>query len=163
MGRHYPWPAMVLACVLCMGVTLRAEDRIPVGVVEEVVLLPWAVHIEARIDTGAASTSLDARELVVKDDVVEFKLPDKYGGLKITLPVTAWRTIRSAGNRQRRPVVEMDICLGPRLVHARVNLNDRSRMKYPMILGRSVLKEGYVVDCLLSNILKPSCPEGATK
>lgn len=157
--RRVPLPAIILISILWAGGVLAAEETMAVGVVEEVVLLPWGVKLPARIDTGATTTSLDARDLVVKDDVAEFKVPDKYGGLKITLPVSAWRTVRSTGGRQRRPVVHMDICLGPKVIHARVNLNNRSRMKYPLILGRNVLKEGYFVDCLCANILKPSCAE----
>jgi hypothetical protein len=157
--RRVPLLAIVFISILWFGGVLKAEEKIAVGVVEEVVLLPWGVKLPARIDTGAATTSLDARDLVFKDDSVEFRLPDKYGGLKIALPVAAWRTVRSAGSRQRRPVVNMDICMGPKVLHARVNLNDRSRMKYPLILGRNILKEGFFVDCLCANILKPSCAE----
>jgi hypothetical protein len=121
------------------------------------------VKIPARVDTGAATTSLDARELVVKDDIAEFKLSEKYGGTRISLPVVRWREVRSASGRQRRPVVEMRICVGPKVVRAKVNLIDRSRMSYPLIIGRNVLRRGYVVDCLCTNILKPSCSEVETK
>ena len=134
------------------------KDKISIGILEDVVLLPWGVKIPARVDTGAATTSLDARDLVVKDDVAEFKLPEKYGGTKITLPVIRWREVRSASGLQRRPVVEMRICVGPKVLRTKVNLIDRSRMTYPIIIGRNVLRRGYVVDCLCANILKPSCP-----
>ena len=146
---------------LFMGVIAEAQekDKISIGILEDVVLLPWGVKIPARIDTGAAVTSLDARDLVIKDDVAEFRLPEKYGGTKISLPVVRWRDVRSAGGQQRRPVVEMRICVGPKVIRTKVNLIDRSRMSYPMIIGRNVLRRGYVVDCLCANILKPSCPE----
>ena len=141
----------------------QEKDKISIGILEDVVLLPWGVKIPARVDTGAATTSLDARELVVKDDIAEFKLAEKYGGTKISLPVVRWREVRSASGLQRRPVVEMRICVGPKVMRTKVNLIDRSRMSYPIIIGRNVLRRGYVVDCLCSNILKPSCPEVETK
>lgn len=135
----------------------QAQEKIPIGLAEDVILLPWGARVPARIDTGAATTSLDARELTVTDGTADFKLPGKHGGMQISLPVVAVENIRSASGQQRRPVVEMDICVGPKVVRARVNLIDRSGMKYPMIIGRNILERGYVVDCVCVNILKPSC------
>ena len=52
-----------------------AGEKMTIGEVEEVVLMPWGVRLPARIDTGAATSSLDARELIVKDKMAEFRLP----------------------------------------------------------------------------------------
>ena len=139
--------------------TVGAEEKITIGLVEDVILLPWGVKLPARIDTGAATSSLDARELKVHDNIAEFKLPKKYGDLHLQLPVVGWKTIRSAESRERRPVVEMELCVGPKRLRIHVNLNDRSMVKYPLILGRTALKENFVVDCMHSNCLPPSCPE----
>ena len=134
-----------------------------IGEVEDVILLPWGVKLPARIDTGAATSSLDARDLTIKEDTVEFKLPPKYGGMSLCLPVVGWKYIRSSEARERRPVVEMEFCLGPKRVRAKVNLNDRSTVKYPLILGRNVLKEDFIVDCKQSNCLTPTCPEALSQ
>lgn len=156
--------AIAAVCLLSVGGSVRAaEEKIPMGVVEDVVLLPWGITLPARIDTGASMTSLDARDLKVTDDMAEFKLPHKYGGAKITLPVKRWKNVRSAGGRQRRPIVEIEICVGPKKLLTKVNLIDRSHMKYPLIIGRNILKEGFMVDCLCSHILKPSCSEAPAK
>ena len=138
-------------------------DKITIGEVEEVILLPWGVRMPARIDTGAATSSLDARGLKVKNNIAEFKLPKRYGGaLELRLPVTQWQNIRSADFKEKRPVVEITFCMGPKLLHIEVNLNDRSTVKYPLILGRNALKD-FIVDCERSNCLPPSCPEGFSK
>ena len=136
-----------------------AGEKITVGEVEDVVLMPWRVVLPARIDTGAATSSLDARELKVKDNIAEFRLPKKYGNLQLRLPVTEWQKVRSADFRERRPVVEITFCIGPKLIHTQVTLNDRSTVTYPLIIGRNVLKDKFVVDCMHSNCLPPSCPE----
>jgi hypothetical protein len=136
-----------------------AGEKITIGGVEEVVLMPWGVRLPTRIDTGAATSSLDARELNVKKNEAEFRLPKKYGSLQLRLPVIEWRKIRSADFRERRPVVEITFCLGSKLIHTRVTLNDRSTACYPLIIGRNVLKNKFVVDCMQSNCLPPSCPE----
>ena len=52
---------------------MNAADRVTIGLVEEVILLPWGVKMPARIDTGAATSSLDVRDLTVKKKVAEFR------------------------------------------------------------------------------------------
>jgi hypothetical protein len=142
---------------------LWAGEKITIGEVEDVILLPWGVKLPARIDTGAGTSSLDARDLRIEGNVAEFRLPKKYGGLTIRLPVVEWRHVRSADAGERRPVVEFDLCMGPKRIRTRVTLNDRSMVKYPLIIGRSVLKENFVVDCERSNCSPPKCPEAPRK
>jgi len=137
----------------------NAGEKITIGEVEEVILMPWGVRLPARIDTGASTSSIDARELKVKKNMAEFKLPKKYGGLQLCLPVLEWQYIRSADFKERRPVVEITFCMGPKLIRTLVTLNDRSTVRYPLIIGRNVLKDNFVVDCVRSNCLPPSCPE----
>ena len=129
------------------------------GLVEDVVLLPWKIRLPARIDTGAALTSIDARDLVVRDNVAEFRLPEKYGGQTLRLPVVGWRTVKSAEAKERRPVVELHVCVGSERLRIKANLNDRSKVKYPMLIGRDVLRHGFAVNCMRSHCLMPSCPE----
>jgi len=153
-------PLSLLASLLLFwGGTLEAGDKVTIGLVEDVILLPWGVKLPARIDTGAATSSLDARELTIKDNTAEFRLPEKYGGLQLRLPIVDWKTVRSAEARKRRPIVEVELCVGPKHVRVRVNLTDRSRVKYPLLLGRNVLKENFVVDCMRSRCAPPTCPE----
>jgi hypothetical protein len=149
---------LVLILLLLSGIG-DAGEKITIGDVEDVVLMPWGVRLPARIDTGAATSSLDARDLKVKNSVAEFKLPKKYGSQQLHLPVIGWRNIRSADFKERRPVVEITFCLGAKILHVEVNLNDRSTVKYPLILGRNALKDYFIVDCGRSNCLAPSCPE----
>jgi hypothetical protein len=145
--------------LLSGGDRAQAGERTKIGLVEDVILLTWGIRLPARIDTGAAHSSLDARELTIKDNVAEFKLPAKYGGRQLRLPIIKWQTIRSAESKERRPVVEIELCVGPKHLRSRVNLNDRSKVKYPLIIGRDILRENFVVDCMESKCAPPSCPE----
>jgi hypothetical protein len=154
--------AIFIFC-LTWGGTVESAEKVTVGLVEEVILLPWGVRIPARVDTGAATSSLDARNITVKGKTVEFSLPQKYGGLRISRPIVAWRTIRSAEAQDERPVVVLQFCLGSQIVRARVNLNDRSQVKYPLLIGRNALKKNFVVDCMKERCAPPSCPEVQTK
>ncbi len=139
--------------------TTSAEGTMTIGTVEEVILLPWGAKLPARIDTGAAKSSLDARELKITGDTVEFRLPEQVGGLRLRLPIVEWKHVRSPDGLQRRPVVELEFCLGPKRIRNKVNLNDRSFVKYPLILGRNFLKDHFVVDVSRRRILPPKCQQ----
>jgi hypothetical protein len=147
---------MLLLLPLAIG---SAGEKMTIGEVEDVILMPWGLRLPARIDTGAATSSLDARELVVKDKMAEFRLPKMYGGLRLSLPVIGWQKIRSAEFRERRPVVEITFCIGPKLVRSQVTLNNRATVTYPLIIGRNILKDKFVVDCMKTNCLPPACKE----
>ena len=136
-----------------------AEEKIVIGEVEDVILFPWGVRLPARIDSGAALSSLDAQGLKIQDKTAEFHLPKKYGGLLLRLPVVGWQHIRSSEARERRPIVEIELCVGPKRIRTRVSLNDRSSVQYPIILGRDILKNNFVVDCSQSNCSPPKCSE----
>ncbi len=136
-----------------------AEEKTIVGGVEDVILLPWKIKVPARVDTGAAKSSLDARGLKVEEDTVQFKLPEKYGGLELRLPIAGWRHIRTPEGLERRPVVEMEICFGSKRIRTLVNLTDRSMVKYPLILGRNFLRENFIVDVKRRRTHPPSCPD----
>ncbi|MCE5281613.1 MAG: RimK/LysX family protein [Deltaproteobacteria bacterium] len=149
----------VLLLIAAGGDAVEAKDKIRIGAVENVVLLPWGVQLPARIDTGAAVSSLDARNLVVKGQTVEFNLPPQYGGRAISLPIVKWKTVKSATAKTRRPVVVLEMCIGNRRIRTQVNLVDRSNVKYPLLIGRNTLMRDFVVECDTSFCTKPSCPE----
>jgi hypothetical protein len=173
MTKQFTLPAMVKRCVLLILIVIflhllftitMANDKTIIGTVEDVILLPWGVKLPARIDTGAATSSLDVRNLTIKDDsMAEFYLPEKYGGLKLCLPIINWRTVKSAGGVKKRPVVEMEICIGSKRFLAQVNLNNRSKMTYPMLIGRNILKKSFLVDTTRSKCAPPACPEASQK
>lgn len=147
--------------VFFMAVALpaAASEKKTIGEVEELILLPWGVAIEARIDTGAATSSLDVCEVGVKGKVVKFTLPDRCGGAKYTLPLKGWKQVKSASGQSRRPVVEIEICIAGQQIPTRVTLTDRSFLEYPFLLGRNTLLQGkFTVDVGLFKTSQPTCP-----
>jgi len=142
---------------------LHAGEKIVVGEVEDLILLPWGIKLPARIDTGAALSSLDARDLKVEDGFAKFKLAKQYGGMQLRLPIVDWLYIRSSEASEQRPIVEIDLCIGPKRIRTRVNLNDRSKVRYPLLIGRNTLKENFVVDCMQERCSPPACPEVSSK
>jgi hypothetical protein len=154
---------VVILSFSCAPLYAEDETKTLIGGVEEVVLFPWGVKLPARIDTGAALTSLDVRDLTVKRGVAQFRLPEKYGNVLIKLPVIRHCNVRSSGFRERRPVVEIELCVGSKRMRVHVNLSDRSHLEYPLILGRNVLIQGFIVDSAQEKMLPPNCLEGASQ
>ena len=153
---------MVITMTIIISFAVKdagAEGDTVIGAVENVILMPWKISLPARIDTGATTTSLDAREMSIRDDAVEFRLPESYGGRQMQLPVKKWKQVRSSGAEQRRPVVELDVCIGDRLIRIEANLTDRSRVQYPLLIGRDVLEKGFLVDVRKKHTLPPCCRE----
>ena len=144
--------------MMIVGKRVHASEKINIGVVEDVMLLPWGIILPARIDTGAASSSLDARDIKIKGNTVTFRLAPQYSGIELSLPIVKRKTIRSAEAREKRVVVELEICIASKRLRTRVNLNDRSRVQYPMLLGRSTLTNNFVIDCTQIKCTVPSCP-----
>jgi hypothetical protein len=157
---RFCWVAAVMGA-LFFPVVLRPAacfgQDVTIGAVEEVVLLPWGIRLPARIDTGAATTSLDVCEMSIQGDTVAFRLADRCGGQVLRLPLKTMRSVRSSSGHQVRPIVEMTLCIGRRKMQIEVNLVDRSRMTYPFLVGRNVIEKGFLVDVRQTNMLPPDC------
>jgi hypothetical protein len=141
--------------------TSGESQKLMIGEVEDIVLVPWAVTLPARIDTGAAMSSLDARNISVRNNVVDFRLGEEHGGLRLQLPVVSWSQIRNSMGSEKRPVVEISICLGSKLIHTLATLKDRSQMAYPFLVGRNVLNGSFVVDTSRAKAVTSACSSGS--
>jgi len=140
-----------------IGMADASEKEILLGTVENVIIHPWDLKLPARIDTGAAKSSLDVRELKVQDNTVEFKLPEKVGGLRVRLPIIEWRHVRTKEGLRKRPVIELELCIGTKRLRTLVNLEDRTGLKYPLLVGRNTLKGNFVVDAKRRHLAPPNC------
>jgi hypothetical protein len=131
------------------------------------------VVLEAKLDTGADTSSLDARDVTVHADGVRgrvrFRLGD--GGAEATArvleaPIVRVTRIRRAGaGRQRRYVVRLPLCLGGRRQDAEFTLTDRRGLDVPVLIGRAALVGRHVVDPARTHLTvpadgTPSCPAG---
>lgn len=158
-NRYYLALNFLLVVFIFLGCgNLKAEEKITIGPVEEVVLLPWGIKLLARIDTGANTSSLGARDLKINGNSAEFNIRPEYGGANMKLPIIEWRGFRAGGSHEIRPVVELEFCLGSKRIRTQVNLNDRSTVSYPFLIGRRVLRGNFVVDVSRSQRITPSCP-----
>ncbi|WP_156144493.1 retropepsin-like aspartic endopeptidase [Vibrio hyugaensis] len=105
-----------------------------------------------KLDTGADVSSINAKNIkqFKKDgkDMVSFTYENDSGMKKeFTKPVVDVMRIKAKKGEKAnvRPVVEMHVKLGELEKKIRVNLQDRSRFHYSMILGKNFLKHGAIV------------------
>ena len=117
-----------------------------------VVCIPeWDISIKAKIDTGAYLVSLHVSNLTLvkkSPPTVRFRTIDADGN-EHTIEARVVRHVKvrsSFGHRSQRPAVRARLCLGAQAVDAIVSLADRSDMRFPMLIGRKVLKGRFIVD-----------------
>lgn len=154
--------------LVLVGFARAAADdqaRILLGPIEPVAIPALGLVLDARVDTGAATSSLDSRNIRLGGPraarTVDFVLVETGGRrTSLTLPLVEMRSVRSAtGRPEKRPVVQLEVCLAGRRLRADFTLTDRSHMEYRMLLGRQVLEEGFVVDVARTARSVPACPE----
>ncbi len=149
----------VLAAVAGAGCDARPRGAVtadgpkPVaGWVEYVRVFPGGVRMKAKLDTGARTSSVHAPDCRVRTKGggkwARFTLGTGKKATLVESPVVAMSRIKThAGQSQRRPVVILRVRLGDTEQEVRVNLVDRSAFNYPVLLGRSFIREaGLAVD-----------------
>jgi len=162
----------------CLGTLLLAvpagadretapETKDIYGFVESVLVGESRLEMKAKLDTGAATSSLDADDIrhYTRDGRgwVEFTVRDQRGSRTVTFrkPLVRRVSIKEHdGSRQRRPVVAVEICLGSHLREIEVSLVDRTQFLYPVLLGRRALEGIALVDPELSLTSRPDCGAG---
>jgi hypothetical protein len=108
--------------------------------------------VPAKIDTGADSSAIWASQIVEEADGLHcvFFGPDSpyYTGkvfvIKNDYKLT--RVANSFGQKQLRYKVKLRIRVRGRLIRATFTLSDRSLKTYPVLLGRRLLKDKFLVD-----------------
>lgn len=143
--------------------TLYKDNLLVVGGVERVQVEPQGVVLEARIDTGARTSSIDAQDIVPFErdgkPWVKFRLPlrdDKKSSVEITTPVTGRASIKRHGEAPlRRLVVSLRVVLGPIDRVSDFTLADRAGYDFPVLIGRSYLQGLALVDVDREKTLTP--------
>jgi hypothetical protein len=145
--------------------TSAAPAPLPVvGAAEEALLLPWGLRLRARIDTGAAVSSVDARAIRVRgargSRSVRFVLSGEgERQVALELPLAGYRRVATAdGGAEKRPLIELELCFAGQRIRAEFTLNDRSRMEYPLLVGRNILAGRFLVDAGAQLLGSPVCP-----
>jgi hypothetical protein len=134
--------------------TGKIDAKTVLGGIEIVHLDPPGLEFSARIDTGAQTSSLNALDIVEFErdgkPFVKFNLIHPQTGEKIELTRRLRRYARVKELRsqesQRRPVVRMRVILADIDEQINFTLENRSRFKHQVLIGRNLLQDLAIVD-----------------
>jgi hypothetical protein len=106
--------------------------------------------IEAKVDTGAYTSSLHVEKIDVN---YENSKPILYFTIEQNDP-KQWRfenfdkkTIKNSfGEAEERYVIKTLIKIGRKKVRSTISLSNRDTMRYPVLIGRRVLKTRFLID-----------------
>lgn len=132
----------------------KIADKLVIGEIERATITPPDQVFMARIDTGAAGTSIHASNIVAFErdgrDWVRFQFdhPSIETPTVIERPLARTVLIKQASSEtpERRLVVKMTITLGSMTEQVDVSLSERATMAYPVLIGRNFLRNLAIVD-----------------
>lgn len=153
--------AVVPLAVSATGLYPASSPEKPrlIGQTAEVTEANSGVAITARVDTGAAVTSLHVGEddLVIPEPAedpyenlgkpVRLRIANRDGHSSwVETRLVDYVEVRSANGAEHRYRVRLPLRFGGVEKESIVNLNDRSQMTYRMLLGRDFLEGDFLVD-----------------
>jgi hypothetical protein len=138
-------------------------ERQVIGRIQTVSFPRLGIHgIQAKIDTGAYTGAIHCHNISVlthnDQAVLEFYLLDpghpEYNNKCLRFKKFARRTIKNSfGESEQRYVITTTILIGNRRIKAHFSLTDRGSMKYPVLIGRRLLKNRFLVDVSQEDVL----------
>ncbi len=143
------------------------EDKLLVGRQEHVWMEDLNLSLPARVDTGAETASIDARNIELfernGDPWVRFEIVHPETGEPIPLERRLVRKARivqaNSEQAERRPVISLGIVVGSVRQQAEFTLSDRSHLDYQVLVGRNILADMMIVDVSQTNIAPPQVPQ----
>ena len=140
---------------------MQADGKLLLGEYEWVKFPEYDLSAQARIDTGASVSSISAIsiEKFEREGKTWYRFQFPCDGHKLlTMEGPFVRTIRtrqaSAADIETRPVVKLEIQLGDLTTVSEFSLKDRTKMDFPILIGRTFLIDNAVIDVSKRSIQK---------
>lgn len=155
---------IVILVAICASVAAAPRELVILGWVEHVVLVEPGFRLRAKLDSGAETSSLDAR--IIKrfrkggKRWVRFAVINPRTGEEHVLVRERVRTIgvvQHDGVNQVRPTVRVQMCVSDRLLDVEVSLVDRGVFTYRLLLGRTALESFALIDPGNTFLSRPQC------
>jgi len=145
----------ILALLSLLALPVMAAEPTLYGRYEYIKVAELGETFQAKMDTGALTASLSAKDIELfqrdGDDWVRFRLATKGASNKVyEHKVSRISKIKGRSDGEdddevvdptKRPVVDLELCLGDEKRTVEVNLVDRSHFNYPLLIGAKALRE----------------------
>ncbi|RTR32024.1 RimK/LysX family protein [Shewanella atlantica] len=136
------------------------SEKKVIGPVAPINILESGLTFETRIDTGAVENSLHAVDLKVENGEpdmeknigkrLSFTTENEKGeSHRVNAMIVETSLIRNAQGSEIRYMVELTVGQPGQEYKVKVNLKDRSKMSYKLLIGRNWLQGHYMVDVSL--------------
>ena len=127
------------------------DGLLVIGAVETVSLPELGMTVDARIDTGATTSSLDARDVTIfdRDGADWVKFNTLVGGEEKSFEYKVKRFVKIKNKElgdQRRAVIALRVVLGDIEERIEFSLVDRGNFEFQVLIGRNFLKDYAIVD-----------------
>ncbi len=138
---------------LLTGSIMANSETSTYGYVEKVTLVDKNLSLSAKLDTGAKSASLNAMDIqpieIKGEPYLRYTVPTENGNItfeskyigKVKIKIRDHETNLTEADHSfiKRPVILLNIKLGEQTVSIPVNLTNRKRFLYPLLLGRDAI------------------------
>ena len=147
-----------LCFIFCLfAAAATAGEKTIIGETAWIMVAQLPFPLLARIDTGARTTSIHAVDIgiigassVVQKNIgktISFTTENREGKSQtLTARIIQVSTIRNSQGTEQRYVIELPLSYKHKRKKVRVNLRDRSGMKYKLLIGRNWLSGDFLVD-----------------
>jgi hypothetical protein len=137
--------------------TVSLGSKLVIGATATVEEVKTDLLFKARVDTGATTSSLHVEDYVIENEAarmvdnvgknIRFRIKNHDGESEWLKSKIAYVTvIKTSADLEKRYKVHLTLRLHEVQKRVLVTLNDRSQMKYPMLLGRNFLRGDFIVD-----------------
>lgn len=114
-------------------------------------------NIHAKIDTGAFTSSLHCHHAEVVSGHLEYVLLDEehpeFSGTKFQCTEFEIRDIKNSfGEVERRFIINTTIKIFNEVITAEFSLSNRGSLKFPILLGRKILRNRFLIDVTKKNL-----------
>ncbi len=117
-----------------------------IGGLESVSLSGMNNPLTARIDSGAKFSSISVQNLFLSEKRLYFSVQDGELSKLYYADNFSEKSFKNVMGWQKRFVAPIEITIGGIVSTSLFSLADRSKMKYPVLLGRSFLNGKFIVD-----------------
>ncbi|MEL7029701.1 MAG: RimK/LysX family protein [Pseudomonadota bacterium] len=183
-----PTAACIGAAALAASLSAAhsAEADTTLGWLEHATIAPSGLQVDAKLDSGAKTSAihaeilrgpgaptdeaeedengetLDVEPRRDKMETVVFRLSNEDGeSTTLEREIVRYVNVKLRGSGvDRRPVVMLELCLAGVPIAGEVNLTDRSRFNYPLLVGRTMLAQADIlIDPRKIYTVDSVCPE----